>query len=497
MSFSFYVFCIFLFCRYVSAQLIETPLEKSNYKKLSSYSEIKEYLNRLESNSNLIKVFSFGKTAEGRELLACKISSSNFGEESTKIKVILFAQQHGDEPSGKEGLLLLLKEIASGKLSAIFSNVDLVIIPQLNPDGSEKNQRRNSKGKDLNRDHLLLVTEEIQALHKLFNQYLFDITIDIHEYYPYSKSWTDYGYLKNFDIQVGLLTNPNISKNILSYQKNQVLPFLQNYLQKNGFSSHEYVVGGPPGFDRIRYSTVDVNDGRQSFGILNTLSFLIEGRNGKDSIENIKNRSCGQLNAALGLLKFASQNKDAIKLLISNERNKLLNEVKEGVVVRMEHVKGTSNLELKLLSIFSEKDTLISVEEYYPKIHSISIVDKPLGYLIERMDTVLIAWMKNHDIYFSSNLDISNPKLFEYHIIKIDTQENEGLKNLSLQVELKYCMEDVSLDSFFFVSTQQLKSNLIVTAFEPKSMLGLFQNENYAYLYNNQRKYKIIRIQNN
>ena len=76
----------------------------------------------------------------------------------------------------------------------------------MNPDGSEINVRRNANGADLNRNHLILTEPETIALHRLFNKYLFEATMDVHEYYPYTEDFISYGYIKYFDEQIGTTT---------------------------------------------------------------------------------------------------------------------------------------------------------------------------------------------------------------------------------------------------------------------------------------------------
>src|SRR5690606_1784431 len=137
-------------------QTVLPPLVKSNFKAVTSYSDLINYVEAAaESNPNITLEY-FAESNEGRKLPVLFISKDKFGEDGSKLKVLIFAQQHGNEQSGKEGALLLLNKIADGKLDALFNRIDLILIPQMNPDGSEKNQRRNGNGLDLNRNHLIL-----------------------------------------------------------------------------------------------------------------------------------------------------------------------------------------------------------------------------------------------------------------------------------------------------------------------------------------------------
>jgi len=79
------------------------PLQKSNYSKITSYSELSQFIREIDKKSDLINTEVIAKTTEGRELYAVLFSKGKFGKDKSKIKVLIFAQQHGNEQSGKEG----------------------------------------------------------------------------------------------------------------------------------------------------------------------------------------------------------------------------------------------------------------------------------------------------------------------------------------------------------------------------------------------------------
>lgn len=224
---------LILTCQIVFAQL--TPLEKNNYQKLTSYEELQEFITEIDRSFDFVTSEILTSTVEGRNIYVVYFSKGEFGRDKNKLKVLFFAQQHGNEQSGKEGALLLIKEMTKPENQKILDRIDLAVIPQMNPDGSEKNQRRNSNGVDLNRNHLILTENETIALHKLFDKYNFEVTMDVHEYFPYSNDWKEFGFYKNADEQLGLLSNPNINIKLKKYQKEKVLPYLDAYLKSKGF----------------------------------------------------------------------------------------------------------------------------------------------------------------------------------------------------------------------------------------------------------------------
>jgi hypothetical protein len=477
----------------LSAQDIPTPLKESGYTQLTSHTQINEHLAKLEAANNHISVGKFTSSVEGREIKKVTLNIPSNGE---KLKVLIFAQQHGNEQSGKEGALLVLEELASGRLNYLLESLDLVIIPQINPDGSEKNSRRNGNGMDLNRNHLVLTEPEVIALHSLFNDYKPHATLDVHEYFPYTDSWYKFGYYKDFDEQFGVVTNPAVSKEIKEIADNLFLPYVEKHLTRKGFSFHNYIVGGPPDLDRIRHSTVDINDGRQSFGIQNTFSVILEGKNGKDVYsENIERRAAGQAEAIKAFLNFCYNNTKMLRETVIKEREKLTNsKAGEKIAVRMEHVAGNAPLQLTLKSVHSGKDTVVTVKNYHPLIKKLIEVEKPEAYLISKNDTELIGIMRRNFVQMEDYNPAEGDIVSRYKIKNVDTIEIEETPVTVPLVEVEKFENIDGLSGFYMIPVSQLKSNFLPLALEPQSQCGLATYENLKLLEVNSY-YPILRLE--
>lgn len=485
---------VFTYCTKDKPVSLETPLEKSAYKELTTNKELMAFIQKADSVSNDINVEILHETEAGKKIALVKVAQN--GEFSDdKLKVFLFAQQHGNEPSGKEALLLFIESIVEGKADSLLSRLDLLIIPQVNPDGGDIDQRRNANDIDPNRDHLLMQSDEVQAVHKVFNQYIPEVTVDIHEYYPYRKSWFDFGYLKQFDMQLGAVTNPNIDRSIYHLEKQIAIPFVEKYVEQSGYSFFEYTLGAFSLGERLRHSTVDINDGRQSLGIQNSMSFILEGLNGKDSIQNIERRAKVQQTTINGLLSFCYENHQAIKETVKESRQALLNPRSgDSVAVRADHVKGAQPLHYILKSIATGKDTTFIVEEYHSEVISLLDVTKPKAYLIPADDKLLIGLLNKHEINYEMYSPDENDALFAYSINEVTEEEIEGLNLTRLHVEKR----ETNIDKdkrYVKVPLNQLKSNMIVLAFEPESSLGLITYSKFDYLYKDKEIYPVLRIE--
>ena len=99
--------------------------------------------------------------------------------------VLLWSQMHGDEPSATPALLdiahLLLSRADEPEAAAILDGLTLLMIPMLNPDGSEIYERRNLQAIDINRDALNLATPEGQILKKVRDQYEPMLGFNLHD----------------------------------------------------------------------------------------------------------------------------------------------------------------------------------------------------------------------------------------------------------------------------------------------------------------------------
>jgi hypothetical protein len=480
----------------VVAQEFTAPIQKKNYTDYTSYDELTKYIYQLEKSNSIMKVEIIGKSVQGRNLYAMKFSSSEFGKDRSKIKVLFLSQQHGNEQSGKEGSLLLAQLLLKPENRYLFDSIDLAIIPQMNPDGSEAKKRLNGNETDLNRNHLIITEPEIIALHQFFDRYLFEVTMDVHEYYPYGDTWKKAGYMVNSDELTGSVNNPNISEDIKNMSNITFLPYIKKYFGDRHFTNSTYNPGGPPGVNYIRNSTFDINDGRQSFGIQNTFSFIQEGINGKDySADNLRHRAEGQMTGMHGLLEFVYRNKEKIKDMIASDRHELIkNAPDKAISIQCEHVSDGRKHELPVHSYLSDSDTTLTIVDYRPVVKSLYDVAKPEGYLIPKTVKEIVDWLSRQAIVRKPFTKAGSYRIEQYKIHAIDSIDFEGDIIINPSVTSDFLQTDVSAEDYIYVPTSQLKGNLVVIALEPKSMLGLVTYKQFAHLLKAGENYPVLRV---
>ncbi|KAF8025010.1 hypothetical protein BT93_F2000 [Corymbia citriodora subsp. variegata] len=105
---------------------------------------------------NISRIYSIGKSVNGVPLWVIEISDKP-GIEEAEPAFKFIGNVHGDEPVGRELLMLLANYICDNYLKdplakLIVENVHLHLLPSMNPDGFALRRRGNANNIDLNRD---------------------------------------------------------------------------------------------------------------------------------------------------------------------------------------------------------------------------------------------------------------------------------------------------------------------------------------------------------
>jgi hypothetical protein len=102
--------------------------------------------------------------------------------------ILLWSQMHGDEPTATASVLDLLNLLAHAPEclpNAFWKRYSVHIVPMLNPDGAQRNTRKNAQGLDINRDGLALQTPEGQILARLVDRLTPTVCFNLHDQNDY------------------------------------------------------------------------------------------------------------------------------------------------------------------------------------------------------------------------------------------------------------------------------------------------------------------------
>ena len=471
-----------------SGQVMVAPVEKNEFAALTSYDELRGFLLSLDSLPGLQTAF-ISRSRQGREVIGVEVGDP-FGGDTTRLRILLFAQQHGDEPSGKEALAMFMARCACGEYAELLRRVDLVVIPQMNPDGAVLHQRHTSDSIDLNRSHLLLNSPEVRELHGRFLDWMPEVTVDIHEYSSLTEPWMDAGIVKTGDVQLGLLSNLNCSDLIRGFQKQRVLPFLASFMEERGYSFHEYIVGSPA--TRIRFSTTEINDGRQSFGIFNTMSFIQEGRTWSTLEDQLERRARSQLAAVEGLVRFCADHAAEIRSLVRFERERLRNRAGSSFVSIMEYDENGQFFQVPVLELETGQERGWSVVPFHGAVQARATCSLPPAYLVPRELTDILELLSMHGVVMDTVRKVVSMPGEVFYIDSLTTAVLQDQPHLRVWGQ-GHIRRVVLRPGDVVVMLRQVHSLFIATLLEPESMWGVSRYEKFQKLFQG-TQYPIVRL---
>lgn len=217
-----------------------TPGEANRWESLSSHAEVNAFYRDLQARSPHVRTFRLGWSRERREILTLTVANpavTTPAEAHATGKPIVFiaAQVHGNEPAGKEGLMLFARDVAAGRLQHLLDEVIFVLVPQINPDAAEADSvgtRTNPTGYNLNRDYVRLENPETRALvSQGIVRWEPHVIVDAHE---------AFGPPRFYDFYTLYPRNQYGPETIVRVTENEVLPAVVSALEEAGFNHYFY-----------------------------------------------------------------------------------------------------------------------------------------------------------------------------------------------------------------------------------------------------------------
>ena len=118
----------------------QTPAELSAFEAQTGHQEMWDYLEALRGASTEMRLGTYGETWEGRDIPYAVYSRPLVSEpwEAWALGrpiVLLAANVHGGERTFREGLLILMRDLATPgtQANALLDEVTVIVAPQINP----------------------------------------------------------------------------------------------------------------------------------------------------------------------------------------------------------------------------------------------------------------------------------------------------------------------------------------------------------------------------
>jgi hypothetical protein len=484
------------------AQTIQTPAEQSSYTRYTQYQDISPFLEQVAKASPHVKVLVAGKTGEAKDFAAANIYLVVLTAEGVaspqalnrkKPTILVLAAQHGNEQSGKEAALTLIRDLAVGDLKPLLGQVNVLVMPQTNPYGNFVNRRTNEQNLDLNRDHVKLESPETRAIHTVFRAWMPEASIDVHE------QGDNY-----YRVNTGRVTNANIAPAIRAFARDTIYKETEALVTASGYTWHEYLVteamgsqgaagaAEPTGAnleELTRPSTVDLNDGRNGLGIYETISFIQESASRHD-VPTLKDRTAYQYLGIKALVQSVARHAEEVRDLVASSRAALLE--KAGVPVpgdlvhlRMVHARDPKDPQITIQHFQtvpgadatapgSVKVVTEVVKNWFPSVEPTVSVPRAYGYIVPAAHEDVVQTMIAHGIAvqtFTADTEVE----VERYVVDDVTPSSEDYVAPEKIAVTKQAATVKARKGDYYVSGAQPAANLIPNLLEPQAEFGFIR----------------------
>ncbi len=473
----------------------KTVFENSGYLSTADYEKSMSYFKMFAENYPEVKMSSFGKSPQGRDLNFLIISKDKlFTPESVKKagKPVVFIVNgiHSGEIEGKDACMLLLREILVTKeKKELIEDAVLIIVPIFSVDGHErksKYSRINQNGPEemgwrttaqnlnLNRDWIKADAPEMQAMLKLFSKWLPDLFIDTH-----TTDGADYQYTVTY----GLDKFQNLYSGLAGMVKKDLIPHLEKRVEEQGFLISPYAgfKAGQPDSGLVDWpSTPRFSNGYAT--VRNRIGLLVETH----MMKPYKERVFGTKAILVAALEYVKHNKTAL-LRMNNEADsetvrrfakeknyfplifKVNNNASTYKYKGIEAVKEMSSISGATKIVYTGK----TYEKTIPYFNDVSIMDSvtaPFAYIIPREWSIIVDRLALHGVKIDTvdkeiTLEVQR---YIFKNVKFNSAPYEGRQPVTCQYDTYTEKVNVKKGSFI-VRTDQRTFKIILMAMEPKS----------------------------
>jgi hypothetical protein len=360
-----------------------------------------EYLEALRSLSTDMRLGSYGTSWEGRDLPYAVFSRPLVSEpwEAWALGrpiVLLSANVHGGERTIREGLLILMRDLAMPGTAAnsLLDQVTVVVAPQLNPDGfeaSERGTRGNAWGIDLNRDYVKLEQPALAAyVTDLLGAWRPHVFVDAHN-----------GGSRPYNLCYQCSSHYDPAQDITLLCDREIFPAIDAKLATEGFRSWYYSGGNEEAW---RGGGYQARIGRNYGGFINSVGILFESP-GQGLEEGARSGYLGNL----AVVEYAARNAGRLTDVVDAARMETLAlgaEPRGEIAVEMEYAPEDYLVDYTIITgggRYAETDEPVDTLEVtgaqlLKKPVATKTRPRPWAYLLPRDAVDAIAMLERHGI---------------------------------------------------------------------------------------------------
>ncbi len=385
-----------------------TAAEENGFTAHTRHDEMWDYLEQLRAVSTDMRLGSYGQTREGRDLAYAVFSrplvTHPWEAHGLGRPVVVFAANvHGGERTFREGLLVLMRDLATPGTAAyeMLDDVTVVVAPQINPDGFEASfsgQRGNSWGIDLNRDYVKLE-------HPSISNYVENI---ITEWRPHLFIDGHNGGSRPYNLNYQCTSHYDSAIELTAICDDEIFPAIDEKLEGEDMLSWYYARGDE---EEWRTGGSQVRIGRNYGGMINSVGILFEAPRQELGV----GARAGYL-GYLAVLEWVAQNAGHLMGTVERARAETVMmgaEPRGQIAVEMEYAAEDSPVDYLIMEGNGLQDAgsppadtiQVTGARLMKKPVATRLRDRPWAYLLPRDAEDAVALLLRHGITVERLLD--------------------------------------------------------------------------------------------
>lgn len=446
---------------------IHTPAFQKK-KDFTNYEEMMAFLTPLvEANKEEVTLSFIGQSQKGKEIPMIQMKRD--GAAATKVKVWIQAGMHGNEPASTEGILYLIEKLLTDSAyNYLLDRLEIAIVPMVNIDGYEKQDRYAANGLDLNRDQTKLMVQESIHLKKAFSAFGAEVAMDFHEYRPYRKDFAQlstYGITSIFDAMFLYSGNLNVPENLRNFTKEAFVNPAKEAMDAHELRHHDYVSTTRfMGDILFNQGSVNARSSATSFALTNAISCLFEVRGVGIGRTSFKRRVFTTFLLATSFMESAYGKVEEIKKEIAVAKAYTA----EAVVKSKRNV---SKQPLQTIDIDTRKEISlpVTIRDAWKSTASLTR-SRPVAYVILSTETAVIEKLKILGLEMETfsaekNIEVESYTVTEY---QQSPEKYEGVFQQEVSTEIQ-TLEKTFPPGTHILYLDQAKANLAIEVLEPEA----------------------------
>lgn len=439
----------------------------------TTQNEMMEFINKYKKECEYMHVYNMGKTENyGYDYPLIVFTKKSIPKEASMAEVgkilqdgklpIVWqqAQIHPYEPAAGESALVMIQELTSEYGNTLLDKIDIVMIPRVNVEGSFLYWRYDYSGTDMNRDHMVISTQQNALMHKAYYMFMPHVVVDNHEFFfsemgNYDKNPEKFALN---DFQITGATSMNNDAEVTRITTEIIVDKMHHDLKDIGFRPYHYGI------------TSNNPIGRAYYGLSNAVSVLIESHGADGALFSLPRRVYGQVVATKSVFEGTAENAALIVDAVNAARENVVAKGKiydeEDVLVLKQSASGAitspTALDLCVADIYGNIEVIDS-----KKINLQDTVDRsrvrPTAYVVDKSEkwvNQLINILDGHGADYFNLKAGSTVDVQQYYYI-----EPDGKK--SCIADLHELEAHIFEEGALVIPMDQMSGNIIGMLMEP------------------------------